>query len=94
MVNYGVAIQHTIHVDPINGKDHQNCWNETSSSCKTLNYALGGVNQDNVTVQLSSGVFNLSTANTTLSNLSNFTIVGNGITATTILVEQDYFLYT
>ena len=71
-LNLTVTIQHIIYVDPNNGKD------------QNLNHALGSVNQDNVKVQLSSGVFNLSTANTTLFNLSNFAIVGAGITETTI----------
>ena len=83
-VNHGLAIQHTIRVDPKNGKDQQNCWNEPSSSCKTLNYALGGVSQNDTVVQLSSGVINLSTPNTTLTDLSNFTVEGAGIIATTI----------
>ena len=81
MVN--ITTQHTIKVDPNNGVDHPNCWNETMS-CHSLNFALGGVNLDNTIVQLPSGSINLSTFNTTISDLSNVTIVGNGITATTI----------
>ena len=78
-----ITVQHTIHVDPNNGTDHRDCWNG-SLICKSLNYALGGVINDNTTVQLSSGIIKLSTSNTMLSGLSNFAIVGRGLTATTI----------
>ena len=81
MVN--ITTQHTIMVDPNNGVDHPNCWNETMS-CNSLNFALGGVNLDNTIVQLPSGSINLSISNTTISDLSNVTIVGNGTTATAI----------
>ena len=79
MVN--LTIQHTIHVDPNSGRDHPNCWNGT---CKSLNYALGGVTNNNTTIQLSNGSIELSISNTTLSDHSDFTIVGRGIIATTI----------
>ena len=78
-----VTVQHTIHVDPNNGKDHHDCWNGTLI-CTSLNYALGGVINDNTTIQLSNGTIELSTSNTTLLGLSNFTIVGKGYMATTI----------
>ena len=90
MVN--LTFQHTIHVDPNNGTDHHNCWNETLI-CKSLNYALGGVIYDNITIQLSSGLIELSISNTTLSDLSSFTIVGTGIAVTTIQCDTKAGLF-
>ena len=85
---WALAIVHlttelVIKVDPENGAYDPDCWNAIVS-CKSLNFALGGVNLSNTTVQLPSGSVNLSISNTTISDLSGFTIVGNGITATTI----------
>ena len=72
----------TIKVDPVNGVDDSTCWN-SSVTCKSLNYALGGVS-DNTIIQLVNGSVNLSSSNTTLRGLSNITIVGTGITRTTV----------
>ena len=76
----------TIKVNPINGVDDPTCW-IGSVTCKSLNYALEGVMYnkfDNTTIQLSSGSMNLSSSNTKLSGLFNITIVGTGITTTTV----------
>ena len=75
----------TINVNPINGTNDQECLNTTSNdvSCKSLDYALGGI-QDNTRVQLHSGLIKLSSFNNTLSNFSNITIAGTGISSTTI----------
>ena len=81
-ISLPVTAQHVIQVNPRHGFDNKYCLEETFS-CKTLSYALGGVNYSNTTVELSGGSIILSTAYT-LSDLSNFAIVGNGITATTI----------
>ena len=74
---------HKIYVDPVNGKDSELCLHKIST-CGSLNYALGGVNHNETTIHLSSGLIELSISNTTLTDLSNFTIVGTGIAATTI----------
>ena len=81
-VNLPVTTQHVIQVNPQYGNDSKNCL-EGLFGCETLGYALNGVNYSNTTIKLSGGPITLSTANT-LCNLSNVTIVGNGITATTI----------
>ena len=73
----------TIKVDPINGVDDMTCWNG-SISCKSVNYALGGVIYSNTAIRLVNGLMNLSSSNTTLCGLSNITIVGTGITSTTV----------
>ena len=76
----------TMKVNPINGTDDPTCWNG-SVTCKSLNFALRGVVYDNTIIQLSSGSMNLSSSNTTLSGLfgiTNFTIVGTGITNSTV----------
>ena len=78
-----LTTQLVIKVDPDNGAYDPDCWNGIVS-CKSLNFALGGVNLSNTTVQLPSGSVNLSISNTTISDLSGLTIVGNGITATAI----------
>ena len=77
------TVADVIKVDPNHGADNPDCWNGTLS-CKSLNFALGGVIHNNTTVELSSGLIDLSISNTTLFDLSDFAIVGNGITATTI----------
>ena len=81
-VSLPVTAQHVIQVNPRRGYDNKYCL-EKRFSCKTLSYALNNVNYSNTTVELSGGSIILSTAYT-LSILSNFTIVGNGITTTTI----------
>ena len=83
-VNVTVAFRHTvIYVDPVNGKDTKLCLSEISN-CKSLNYAFKGVNHNYTTIYLASGLIELSTSNITISDYSNFTIVGRGIIATTI----------
>ena len=75
------------YVDPVNGKDSRLCLDEITS-CKTLNYALGGVKHNDITIWLSNGSIELSMSNTILSDLSDFTIVGRGLTATTVLCNN------
>ena len=72
----------TIKVDPINSVDDMTCWNGRVT-CRSLNYALGCVN-DNTIIQLVNGSVNLSSSNTTLRGLSIIAIVGTGITRTTV----------
>jgi len=78
----GTALQ-IIKVDPVNGSNDQVCLNGIGS-CRSLNYALGGVNHSNITIQLFNGLIHLSSFNNTMSNLSFINITGTGITTTTI----------
>ena len=78
----GTALQ-IIKVDPVNGSNDKVCWNG-NMSCRSLNYALGGVNHSNITIQLFNGLIHLSSFNNTMSNLSFINITGTGITTTTI----------
>ena len=83
MVNITFSRRVVYYVNPVNGRDSQLCL-DAISSCKTLNYALGGVKYNDTMISLSSGSIELSTSYTTLSDLSKFAIVGKGLTATTI----------
>ena len=73
-----------ISIDPINGTNDQECLENVSNvSCKSLEYALGGIRND-IRVQLPGGLVTLSSFNNTVSNLSNIIIAGTGISTTTI----------
>ena len=82
-VSSSQAVQ-VIQVDPVNGVYNITCWTG-SVPCGSLNYALGGVaNNNNTRLQLASGSFNLSTHNTTLIGLSSITIEGSGVLETIV----------
>ena len=72
-----------IQVDPVTGVNNKTCWTG-SVPCGSLNYALGGVANNNTRLQLVSGSFNLSTHNTKLIGLSSITIEGAGVLQTVV----------
>ena len=81
-VSSSQALQ-VIQVDPVTGVNNETCWSG-SVPCGSLNYALGGVTNNNTRLQLASGSFNLSTHNTTLIGLSSITIEGSGVLQTIV----------
>ncbi|XP_065888116.1 uncharacterized protein [Dysidea avara] len=81
-VSSSQAVQ-VIQVDPVNGVYNLTCWTG-SVPCGSLNYALGGVTNNNTRLQLASGSFNLSTLNATMIGLSSITIEGAGVLKTVV----------
>ena len=83
LVSEPLQATNNIHVDPINGNDQECLKNGSNVSCKSLEYALGGM-KNATRIQLPSGLVNLSQFNNTRLCLSNITIAGAGISNTTI----------